>query len=264
MRALVALDDVYCSYGGEPVLAGIDLTVERASFLGVVGPSGSGKTTLLKVIAGVLQPAAGRVKHAPGLTIGYVPQVESVNWHFPISVIELALMARHGHRAVPWPSRDDRLRAHEVLERLGLGGLARRHISELSGGQQQRAFIARALLRGARLLLLDEPTSGIDVRTRHDIIHLLQELHEQGLTIVLTTHDLNGVAAHLPTLVCLNRRVLALGPPREVVRPDVLERLYGAPLEVLWHAGMPVVLDADPARHTHIASIPEAQGYERA
>ena len=101
-----------------------------------------------------------------------------------------------------------------MLERLGLGGLGDRHIRELSGGQQQRVFIARALLRRPDLLLLDEPTSGVDVRTRHEVIHLLHELHHDGLAIVLTTHDLNGIAAHLPRLVCLNREVIARGAPR--------------------------------------------------
>ena len=104
-------------------------------------------------------------------------------------------------------------------------------------------FIARAMLRRPTLLLLDEPTSGVDVRTRHDVMHLIHELHHDGLAIVLTTHDLNGIAAHLPSLVCLNRRIVASGRPRDVLTPSVLEHTYGAPLEVLVHGGMPVVLE---------------------
>ena len=130
-----------------------------------------------------------------------------------------------------------------VLERLGLGGLGGRHIRELSGGQQQRVFVARAMLGDPQLLLLDEPTSGVDLRTRHEMLHLLEELHLGGLAIVLTTHDLNGMAAHLPHLMCVNRQVVAAGAPAEVLKPDVLERTYGARMEVLEHAGIPVVVD---------------------
>jgi ABC-type Mn2+/Zn2+ transport system ATPase subunit len=242
------------------VLQDIDLALLEGDFVGVVGPSGSGKTTLLKVIAGSVRPVAGKVVRDPGVAVGYVPQVESVNWYFPITVREAVLMARIGGRRVPWPSKEDVSAAEETLDRLGLGGLGGRHIRELSGGQQQRVFIARALLRRPKLLLLDEPTSGVDVRTRHDVVHLLHELHHDGLAIVATTHDLNGIAAHLPRLVCLNREVIAVGAPEEVITPEVLERTYGAPLGVLSHGGMPVVIDpfdevtagvAGEGHHTH-------------
>jgi ABC-type Mn2+/Zn2+ transport system ATPase subunit len=225
------------------VLQNVDLALLEGDFVGVVGPSGSGKTTLLKLIAGSVRPVAGRIERDPGLAVGYVPQVESVNWYFPITVREAVLMARIGGRVVPWPSKEDVSAAEETLDRLGLGGLGSRHIRELSGGQQQRVFIARALLRRPKLLLLDEPTSGVDVRTRHDVVHLLHELHHDGLALVATTHDLNGIAAHLPRLVCLNREVIAVGAPEDVITPEVLERTYGAPLDVLTHGGMPVVID---------------------
>jgi ABC-type Mn2+/Zn2+ transport system ATPase subunit len=244
--ALIELEKVTCRYGHDPVLVNVDLRVEAGDFLGVVGPSGSGKSTLLRAVAGSVTPIAGRVRRRPGLAVGYVPQVETVNWFFPVTVREAVLMARIDGRRLPWPSKAELAEADGVLERLGLGDLAGRHIRELSGGQQQRVFIARALLREPDLLLLDEPTSGVDVRTRHDVMHVIHELHHDGLAIVLTTHDLNGIAAHLPSLVCLNREVIAQGVPSRVITPDVLERTYGAPLEVLSHGGMPVVVEQYP------------------
>jgi ABC-type Mn2+/Zn2+ transport system ATPase subunit len=228
---------------GQPVLHGIDLVIGPGQFTGLVGPSGSGKTTLLRILLGAVRPSAGECRRGAG-RVGYVPQVEVVNWNFPVTVMETVLMARRAPWFRPWSSRPERAEALAVLERLGIGTLADRHIRELSGGQQQRVFVARALLGRPDLLLLDEPTSGVDVRTRHEILHLLQELNGEGLAIVLSTHDLNGIAAHLPHLVCLNVSVQGEGPPRQVLTPQVLERTYGAPMEVLDHAGMTLVVDA--------------------
>jgi ABC-type Mn2+/Zn2+ transport system ATPase subunit len=240
---LVRFEKVTARYGREPVLVNVDLTVSEGDFIGVVGPSGSGKTTLLRGIAGAVEPIAGRIVRDRSAAVAYVPQVETVNWYFPVTVREAVLMSRVDGRVVPWSSKQDLRDADAVLARLGIGDLGDRHIRELSGGQQQRVFVARAMLRRPRLLLLDEPTSGVDVRTRHDVMHLIHELHHDGLAVVLTTHDLNGIAAHLPRLVCLNREVIATGRPQDVITPEVLERTYGAPLEVLSHGGMPVVIE---------------------
>jgi ABC-type Mn2+/Zn2+ transport system ATPase subunit len=220
----------------------------------VVGPSGSGKTSLLRVLLGTARPASGTVRRADGLAVGYVPQLETVDWDFPVTVGECVLMSRPSRRLLPFATRAEKAEVADVLDRLGIGGLADRHIRSLSGGQQQRMFLARALLRRPDLLLLDEPTSGVDVATRHEVLHLLDDLHSEGLAVVLTTHDLNGMAAHLPHLVALNRTVVAEGPPAQVIVPDVLERTFGARMEVLEHLGMPVVVD--PAGDVTLRAVP--------
>lgn len=240
---LIRLDAVTCAYGPDPVLLDVDLVVHDDQFTGVVGPSGSGKTTLLRVLLGTVRPVAGSVQRQDGVRLGYVPQVETVDWSFPVTVAECVLMARTRGRMLPWPSRQEQAEVDEVLERLSIRHLAHRHIRRLSGGQQQRVFIARALLGRPHLLLMDEPTSGVDVGTRHEVLHLLADLHRDGLAVVLTTHDLNGIAAHLPHLVCLNTSVIGAGDPADVLVPDVLERTYGARMEILEHLGMRIVVD---------------------
>lgn len=237
MSPLVALQDVTATYDGNAVLKDIRLSLAAGDFLGVVGPSGCGKTSLLKVILGSLQPSVGQVVREPRLRMGYVPQVDTVNWHFPVTVSEVLLMS------CTRGTTDEKTRLRSILQALSLDGYESRHISKLSGGQQQRVFIARGLMSEPQLLLLDEPTSNVDVATRHEILHLLRQLNESGLAVVLTTHDLNSVAAHLPSVVCLNREVIASGVPREVLTPSVLEKTYGAKMSVLEHGGMPLVVD---------------------
>ena len=246
---VVELSHVTCAYGAVPVVDQVDLTVCRGEFVGIVGPSGAGKTTLLKALLGSVRPVHGHVTLASGLRVASVPQLETVDWNFPVTVAEVVAMSIAADRWW-WPrvTADERRRIDEVLDRLGLADLGGRHIRELSGGQQQRVFLARALVQQPDLLVLDEPTAGIDVRTRHEVLHVLADLNEappngQGIAIVLTTHDLNGLAAHLPRLVCFNRTVVADGSPHDVLTPEVLERTYGAPMEVLAHGGLPVVLE---------------------
>lgn len=245
---LVRIERAGLAGEARPVLSDVNLSVGSGEMLGVVGPSGAGKTTLLRLITGTVRPTQGRVERLPGLRVGYVPQVNTVDWRFPVTVAECVLMGRPRPR---WGSRDRGARAalSGALARLGLDGLADRHIGALSGGQRQRVFIARALLCEPELLLLDEPTNGIDVAVRHELLHLLADICGQGMAMVLTTHDLNGVAGHLPRLALLNQTVVACGAPSEVLCPESLEETYGASMDVLEHGGMRLVVESPDHRH---------------
>ena len=201
---LIELSDLAVGYDGEVALRNLDLAVHQGDMIGIVGPSGCGKTSLLRALMGDIETYAGstsklRLNGDEHVRIGYVPQVETVDWNFPITVEEVALLgAWRERRWLPWSGRAAHARAHDVLQSLGMEEFAHRPIRALSGGQQQRTFLARALISDPQLLLLDEPTSGVDIKTSHEILHELAELNDAGVTIVLTTHDLNGVASHLP------------------------------------------------------------------
>ena len=263
---LIRLIEVDAGYNHQTVLHDVNIHVHEDQFTGIVGPSGSGKTTLLRLLLGIIRPMSGSIDQIEDLRTAYVPQLETVNWDFPITVLECVLMAgqpAYGRRfTLPWGNAREKASAMEVLERLNIAHLADRQIRQLSGGQQQRMFLARALYRQPQLLLLDEPTSGVDVSTRHDVLHLLADLHEDGVAIVLTTHDLNGMAAHLPHLICVNHHVIADGTPEDVIRPEVLEKTYGARMEVLEHLGMRVVVDDGGERGDRVEQVDRASQVE--
>ena len=243
---LVELTEVTCGYGRTQALEGISLKVWPGEFVAVVGPNGGGKTTLLRTILGAVHPIAGKValrgKDVTGSAvdkIGYVPQLETIDWDFPITVEEVILMGLF--RTNHWlrgANREDRAKVHAVMERLNLSGLGKRHIRELSGGQQQAVFLARALMGEPKLILLDEPTAGLDIRSRDDVIHFLHEINHHGVAIVITAHDLNWVAAHLPWVICINRRVIAEGRPQDVFTREVLRETYRGDMVVFLHDGM--------------------------
>ena len=248
---LVEINGLSCGYEKQKVLHQVNLQVLRGDFVGLLGPSGSGKTTLLRSMLGAVDVYEGEVV-VDGIAtshkrprIGYVPQLETIDWNFPVTVREVVMMGRTmENRFFPWYRREEKELADHMMNQLGIFDLAGRHIRQLSGGQQQRAFLARALVSSPSLLLLDEPTSGVDVKTRDDVMHLLHDLNHQGVTIVITTHEINAVAVHLPWLVCLAGRILAEGPPNEVITPEVLQQTYGADMPVIHYEGMPIVAES--------------------
>ena len=250
-QPVVELRSVTCGYNGQPVLNNLSLAIMPGDFVGLLGPSGSGKTTLLRTILGAVPLMSGQVMvHGSDIARksqhpGYVPQLETIDWNFPVTVEEAVMMGRTMSNVVfPWYKRQEQKLAHQMMERLGISHLARRHIRDLSGGQQQRVFLARALVGSPRLLLLDEPTSGVDIKTRDDAMHLLHDLNHQGVTIIMTTHEINAVAVHLPWIVCINGRKVAEGPPAEIISPEVLKQTYGAEMPVIRYEGMTLVAES--------------------
>ena len=253
---LVEINGLSCGYEKQKALNQIDLQIMRGDFVGLLGPSGSGKTTLLRSMLGAVDVYEGEVLIDGVATsqkrprIGYVPQLETIDWNFPVTVREVVMMGRTmENRFLPWFRREEKELANRMMERLGILHLAGRHIRELSGGQQQRAFLARALVSSPSLLLLDEPTSGVDVKTRDDVMHLLHDLNHEGVTIVITTHEINAVAVHLPWLAVLHSSggagsILAEGPPSQVITSEILYQTYGAEMPVIHYEGMPIVAES--------------------
>jgi len=221
----VRATDLVVRYEGFAALSGATFTVHYGEALGIVGPNGSGKSTLLKSVAGLLLPSSGDLcvlgttprKLAPG-TIAYVPQVEAVDWSFPATVWDVVAMGRFSRLKFWLPSS---ARDHDVVARaidaVGMAPLAQRHISQLSGGQQQRAFVARAIAQEPSLLLLDEPTTGVDAKTEESLRCIVRDLVAGGMPVLMTTHDLDRVSEWFDRLIVLDRTVLAAGTPDEVV-----------------------------------------------
>lgn len=221
---------------------------------GLVGVNGSGKSTLFKTIMGYVQPRSGGVRIA-GLTVqealkrgfvAYVPQSEEVDWNFPVLVEDVVMMGRYGHMGfLRIPSAADRAKVDEALERVGLSAFRKRQIGELSGGQKKRVFLARALAQEGRIILLDEPFTGVDVKTEGVIVDLMRQLRDSGHLMLLSTHNLGSVPEFCDHVVLINRTVLAAGPTATTFTQSNLERAFGGVLRHFRLEGSDLHDDAD-------------------
>ena len=234
------IHDLTVAYHKRPVLWGVDVEVPAGQLVGVIGPNGAGKSTLIKAAMGLLPVSSGWVKVFGQPVkdnlrrVGYVPQRESVDWDFPVSVMDVVLMGRYGHLGLfKRPRKEDREVARECLEKVKMLPYADRQISNLSGGQQQRVFLARALAQESDLYFMDEPFAGVDAATEAAIVTILQELKDQGKTLLVVHHDLPTAKTYFDSLLLLNMRVVAFGPTEEVFNYDLLQSTYGGRLTIL-------------------------------
>ncbi len=238
--AILDVHDMTVAYRRKPVLWDVDLVIERPGLVAIVGPNGAGKSTLIKAILGLVPKATGRVQvlgrpvDQQRRLIGYVPQRESVDWEFPVSALDAVLMGTYG--SLGWfrrPGRQQREKALSCLDQVGMADLARRQIGQLSGGQQQRVFLARALAQEARLYFMDEPMAGVDAATEKIVFRTLENLRDEGRTVVVVHHDLRTVATWFDSVVLLNMRLVASGPVDEVFHEENLRKTYGGRLNLL-------------------------------
>ncbi len=214
---------------------GLSFTLQPGECVALVGPNGAGKSTLLQAIAGLIPIDVGAVlvhgvdSRKKEVQVGHIPQRKAIDWNFPVTAHDVVMMGHaHVNRWLPWWPRSDHERGHELLEMFKLGHLARRPFGELSTGQQQRILIARALAQEAEILLLDEPFNGVDVAAAAEITSALDLLRDQGITMLMATHDMACAARDFERLLLLMRgTLLADGPPGEILRPELLHEAYG-------------------------------------
>ena len=224
---------------GHTALRDASFRLEGGTICALVGVNGSGKSTLFKALMGFVTPSQGSVTlnrepvHAAQKKswVAYVPQAEEVDWTFPVSVHDVVMMGRYGYmNFLRIPKAADRAAVEESLRRVGMWDFRDRQIGELSGGQKKRVFVARALAQRGRIILLDEPFTGVDVKTEEAIITLLRELRSEGRLILVSTHNLGSVPEFCDQVVLINRTVLAYGPTAEVFTPENLAKAFGGAL----------------------------------
>lgn len=254
---VIRFDHATIYYRDRLALDDLTLGIDPGEFIGIIGPNGSGKTTFLKAILGLVSPARGavrvfdcacdRLRCEHRARIGYLPQKDAIDPHFPITVAETVMMGRYSTIGLfRYPGRSDRLIVQEALAAVDLMAEARTPLGELSGGQQQRVMIARALAQRPEILLLDEPTTGIDAPTQHAIMELITRLHRDlRLTILFVTHDINLISPIADRLVLLNTRLFAAGSPASVLTRDILAQVYGKDVALADHEAAPYVIVND-------------------
>lgn len=223
-RLLLDADALSVRLGAELVIDNVSFCVHSGEFIGLIGPNGAGKTTLLRVLLGLLRPTGGHLNKKPD-TIGYVPQRGYMHdTQVPLSVLEVVRLGSGGES-----------RAEQALRDVGMREFARRRFSELSGGQQQRVLIAKALAAQPSLLILDEPTTGIDERSQKEFFATLAKLHKRGITILMVSHDVDTVLTLVTRVMCLNRNLLYDGPPEHFEADKYLPNLYTQQHVLLHH-----------------------------
>jgi manganese/iron transport system ATP-binding protein len=238
-RPILELKGVSVQFNGTLALDNIGFELHHGERVAVIGPNGAGKSTLFNTISGVVSPSRGEINiygHTPGkhICIAYVPQRSQVDWEFPVNVADVVMMGRVRRLGLfRWPKRKDWVVVNGALELVGMAHLASRQIGELSGGQQQRVFIARALAQEAELMLMDEPLTGLDVRSQDRMFEILDTLREQGITIMVSTHDLNLAAERFDRLMLLNRELIGFGRAGEIFTPELLNKAYSGHMRLL-------------------------------
>ncbi|MGH7461349.1 MAG: metal ABC transporter ATP-binding protein [Longimicrobiales bacterium] len=232
--AVITFSDVALGYGSHAVLSGLSFTVGEGDLLGLVGPNGAGKTTILRAILGTIEARRGRIKRADGLRFGYVPQRSTLDYGWPLDTVTVVAMGAYDRIGLlRRPGETDRMAAHQALEQVGIGQLADRRFSSLSGGQKQRALIARALVGRPTVLVLDEPTDGMDLVGTTSILGLVRALHEtERLTVIVVSHQLNEVANYVQRLALVMEGKFLIGETEQILTESNLSDLYGIPVEV--------------------------------
>ncbi len=238
-KPVIEFDDVSFTYGGPPVLENISFALARGTFTSIVGPNGGGKSTLLKLILGLLTPDSGRISVLGGLPrragkrIGYMPQNLTSDPFFPVSVTDLVLMGRLciARNFGPY-TRADKEAARAALDEVQLSDIRNRQFSTLSGGQQRRALLARAIAPAPELLLLDEPTAGLDMKSEVRMNELLGRLSSR-MTILLVSHNLGFVTRFTKNVICVKGTVAV--HPTEEITSDLLDEVYGGNFKIVRH-----------------------------